>query len=120
MYGVSTAPLVARNGHTLVVGIVARISGCQNQKELSLDDQIDHAKEVVAELYDGQVDYRIFATRDKGEALDRPELAQFEGELRKGEIDLCVFEDLGRLVRGGEAARLLGVGFDRKTRMIAP
>jgi hypothetical protein len=34
--------LVPRNGHTLVVGILGRISGCANQKELSLDDQVDH------------------------------------------------------------------------------
>ena len=39
-----------RNGHTLVVGVVARISGCVNQKVLSLTDQVDHAREVVAEL----------------------------------------------------------------------
>jgi hypothetical protein len=39
--------LKSRNGHTLVVGIIARISGCVNQKEISLDDQVDHAKEVV-------------------------------------------------------------------------
>jgi hypothetical protein len=38
-----------RNGHTLVVGIVARISGCAKQKEVSLEDQVDHGKEVVAE-----------------------------------------------------------------------
>ena len=31
-----------RNGHTFVTGIVARISGCASQKELSLDDQVDH------------------------------------------------------------------------------
>ncbi len=42
--------LTPRNGHTLVVDVVARISGCQNQKELSLEDQIDHAKEIVADL----------------------------------------------------------------------
>jgi hypothetical protein len=33
-----------RNGHIMVVGIVARISGCANQKEMSLEDQIDHGK----------------------------------------------------------------------------
>jgi hypothetical protein len=40
-------PIWPRNEHTLVVGVVARISGGPNQKELSLDDQIDHAKQVV-------------------------------------------------------------------------
>ena len=66
--------LKPRNGHTLVVGIVARISGCARQKDVSLEDQVDHAKEVVKELYDGEVEYRPIATRGKGERLDRPEL----------------------------------------------
>jgi len=50
--------IVPRNGHTLVAGVVARISGCANQKDLSLEDQVDHAKQVVAELYDGPVEFR--------------------------------------------------------------
>jgi hypothetical protein len=61
-----------RNGHELVSGIVARISGCASQKELSLDDQVDHGKEEVAELYRGPVEYRVIATKGKGERLDRP------------------------------------------------
>ena len=120
MYANQDAPIVPRNGHTLMVGIVARISGCANQKEMSLDDQVDHVKEVAAELYEGSIDYRIIATKGKGEALDRPELIEIEAVLRKGELDLLIFEDLGRLVRGGEATRLLGIGVDRKTRIIAP
>jgi hypothetical protein len=47
-----------RNGHTSVVLIVARISGCPSQKELSLDDQVDHAKEVIEDIYDGDVVYK--------------------------------------------------------------
>jgi hypothetical protein len=54
--------LKPRNGHTLVVGIVARISGCAKQKEVSLEDQVDHAKEEVAELYQGPIEYQIIAT----------------------------------------------------------
>ena len=103
--------LKPRNGHTLVVGIVARISGCANQKEMSLDDQVDHAKEVVAEMYDGPVEYRIIATKGKGERLDRPELAEIEAELRSRELDLCVMEDVGRLVRGARCRA--GVGHRR-------
>jgi hypothetical protein len=115
----SGPPLRPRNGHTLIVGIVARISGCADQRDVSREDQIDHAKEVVAELWDGPVEYRIIATVAKGEALDRPELELLEAELRKGELDLLIMEDLGRLVRGGEALRLLGVAVDHGTRAIA-
>jgi hypothetical protein len=82
--------LVPRNGHTLVVVIVARISGCANQLGLSLDDQIDHAKQLVVEMFDGLVDYRIIRTTGKGEALDRPELAELEAILRTREADLVL------------------------------
>lgn len=95
--------LVPRNRHTLVVGIVARISGCAKQKEISLDDQIDHAKDVVAELYDGPVEYEVYSTKAKGERLDRPELVEIEAALRSKRLDLLVTGDLGRLVRGAEA-----------------
>ncbi len=116
----SDKELKPRNGHTLVVGIIARISGCVNQKELSLDDQVDHAKEVVAEMYDGPVEYRIISTKGKGERLDRPELAEIEQMLRTGELDLLVQEDVGRLVRGADAVRLWGLAVDHGTRCIAP
>ena len=112
--------LQPRNGHTLVVDIIARISGCANQKEMSLDDQVDHAKEVVAELYEGPVEYRIIATKGKGERLDRPELEEIEKEFRSGEPDLAVQEDVGRLVRGADAVRLWGVAVDHGIRCIAP
>jgi len=112
--------LVPRNGHTLIVGVVARISGCANQKEMSLDDQIDHAKQVVAELDDGPVEYRVVSTKGKGEALDRPELADIEAMLRTRELDLLVAEDLGRIVRGTAASWLCGIAFDQGTRVLAP
>ncbi|MBL8827521.1 MAG: recombinase family protein [Planctomycetaceae bacterium] len=107
-----------RNGVALRVGIVCRISGCTNQKELSLDDQEDNAKEAVADLYEGPVDYEVIATKGKGERLDRPELEQVEAAYRSGTYDLFVYDDLSRLVRGTEAARLLGVGVDHGTRSI--
>jgi hypothetical protein len=112
--------LKPRNGYTLVVGIVARISGCTNQKEMSLEDQVDHEKEVVAEMYDGPVEYRVIATKGKGERLDRPELAEIERMLRTRELDVMIQEDVGRLVRGGDAVRVWGVGVDNGTRCIAP
>lgn len=113
-------PLSPRNGHTLVVGIVARISGGQNQKELSLEDQVDHAKAEVAELYQGAVEHRIVSTTGKGERLDRPELDKIEEMIRSRELDLLVAEDLGRIVRGTEASWLCGIAVDHGTRVIAP
>ena len=112
--------LSPHNGHTLKVLIVARISGCQSQKEMSLDDQIDHAKEVIAEIYDGSVDFRVISTKGKGERLDRPELQEIEELLRSGKLDVLVMEDVGRLIRGGAAVRLWGIAVDHRTRCIAP
>jgi DNA invertase Pin-like site-specific DNA recombinase len=113
---------VPRNGHTFVVGIVARISGCRNQKELSLEDQVDHAKEVVADVLgdDAEVDYRIIQTKGKGERLDRPELDQLKALIRTRALDLLVAEDIGRMVRGAEATKLCGIAVDHGTRVIAP
>lgn len=109
-----------RNGNKLVVIVVARISGCQNQKEISLDDQIDHGKETVVPFYDGPTDWLVIATRGKGERLDRPELEQIATELRKNEADFLVMEDLGRMVRGAEAVRLCGLAVDHGTRVLSP
>ena len=110
-----------KNGHTVVLMNVARISGCENQKDESLEDQQEHAREVAGELVDGfPVEYRWIATKGKGEDIVRPELAEVEAQLRTGEIDLLVLEDIGRLVRGTEASRLIGIAVDFGTRVVSP
>jgi site-specific DNA recombinase len=116
----SELELKPRNGHTLVVTIVARISGCAKQKELSLEDQVDHAKEEVGEYYKGPIEYVVIATKGKGENLERPELKRIEKLARSGRADLLVMEDVGRLVRGAEACRLFGIAVDHGTRVLAP
>jgi hypothetical protein len=87
---------------------------------LSLDDQVDHAKQEVTGLYQGPVEYRVIATKGKGERLDRPELTEVETLLRTRCLDLLVVEDIGRLVRGAEAVRLCGIAVDHGTRVLAP
>lgn len=114
----SEKELKPRNGQALMVGIVCRISGCQNQKELSLDDQQDNAQELVRDMHAGPTRFRIFSTKGKGERLDRPELEDIDAAYRSGEFDLFVYDDLSRLIRGGEAAKLLGIGVDHGTRSI--
>jgi site-specific DNA recombinase len=120
MFSSKDSQILPRNGHTLVSGLVARISGCKNQEEVSLDDQVDHGEEVVAEHYAGPAEYRVVATKGKGERLDHPELGQIEAMLRSGELDLLVMEDIGRLVRGAEAVRLCGIAVDHGVRVISP
>ncbi len=110
--------LTPRNGHTLVVCVCARISGCPKQKELSLEDQTDLCREVAESDYSGPVEYHIIATKGKGERLDRPELKRLENLLRTRTVDLLIAEDLGRIVRGPEAVRLCGIAVDQGTRVI--
>jgi len=115
----SEEELKPRNGHTLIVGTVCRISGCENQKEESLDDQEDNVRDLVNDLYDGPFEIRVIAsTKDKGEALDRPELEKVEDAYKSGDYDLIAYDELSRLIRGGEAVRLLGIGVDHGTRSI--
>src|SRR5580704_13787951 len=120
MYSLQESTVVPRNGHTLGVDIVARISGCANQKEVSLEDQEDHGKEVVTDLYSGPVDYYVIGTKAKGERLDRPELRQIEARLRSCQRDILVMEDIGRLIRGAEAVRLCGIAVDHGVRVLSP
>ena len=111
-------PIVPRNGHTLIVGIVARISGCAKQKELSLEDQIDLARALAKDLFDGQIEVIVIATKGKGERLDRPELAEIEKTIRTHSLDLLICEDTGRIIRGAEAVRICGIAVDHGTRVI--
>ena len=118
-----TQPLEPRNKVFPVVLNLARISGCPSQKEASLQDQHDNAVEVVSELWDGEiekVEFRLISTKGKGEDLTRPELAEVEAQLKTGDIDLLILDDIGRLVRGTEASRLIGIGVDFGTRTLAP
>ncbi len=109
-----------RNGRKFVVLIVARISGCASQKDVSLDDQQEHAQQYAVESCgEGEIEYRIVATKGKGEELTRPELAEVETAIRSNDLDLLIVEDLGRLIRGAEATRLCGIAVDHNTRVIA-
>ena len=109
-----------RNGRTLVVLIVARISGCQSQKEASLDDQVQSCQHLARQLYDGEIDFRIVSTKGKGEDIERPELEEIAKSCRSGNIDILVQEDVGRLVRGTDAVKIWGTAVDHGIRCIAP
>jgi hypothetical protein len=102
-----------------MVLVVARISVCSGQKEISKEEQLEHAKELVSLHWSGPTEYKVIATTGKGELLTRPELAEIEAALRSGIYDLAIYEDIGRLVRGTEAVWLSGIGKDHGTRTIS-
>ena len=116
-------PIQPRNGIAPNVLVPARISGCENQSEASLEDQQAHAREIVGELWDGdisQAEFHEISTIGKGEDLLRPELSEIEAHLRTRKYDLMYVDDTGRLVRGAEAVRIFGIAVDHGTRVIAP
>lgn len=110
-----------RNGRVLMVLIVCRISGCQNQKEASLDDQLDNCKALIREMYgdDRLVKFVVISTTGKGEHLDRSELTDVETAMRSRIYDFTMYDDLSRLIRGEYAKTLLGIGKDFGTRSIS-
>jgi site-specific DNA recombinase len=110
--------LCPRDGLCLMVAIICRISGCQRQQEASLDDQEDNGRTTADDLYDGPTHFDVIKTVGKGENLERPELEQIEAIYRSRKYDLVIYDDLSRLIRGVEAARLLGIGVDNGTRSI--
>ena len=66
----SEEKLAPRNGHNLMTAVGCRISGCTRQKEVSLEDQQDNARDTVAAMYDGPVQFDVIATKGKGERLE--------------------------------------------------
>ena len=101
--------ILPRNGHSLEVIVVARISGSAGQKELSLEDQEDHCHAVAEEKYAGTINYKTIATKAKGERLDRKELKEIEKLIRTRKFDLMIAEDIGRIMRSAHAVRLCGI-----------
>src|SRR5690348_2822902 len=91
-------PLTPRNGRTLRVLSVARISTL-NQDQQSLADQEALHRRWVTEHYDGKADFKVSATRGSGEWLDRQELTQIHDEVESRQYDLVLMEDLGRYMR---------------------
>ena len=111
-------PLLPRNGRTLKVLGVARISTL-NQDPQSLADQEAMHRQWVAEHYDGTAEFKIFATQGSGEWLDRKELLQIQNEVDTRQYDLVLMEDLSRYMRDFAAMDFCGMCVDTGTRLIA-
>ena len=109
-----------RNGVLYQALASVRISGCQNQREVSNEDQAEHCRQFLHYLTGGAgLDLNVIACIGKGELLVREELADIERELRTRRYDFFINEDLGRLVRGETAKTLFGIAVDHGTRAIS-
>jgi DNA invertase Pin-like site-specific DNA recombinase len=118
MQSVLNPPLRPRNGRTLEVLGIARISGL-NQDELSLDDQAALYRRWLDRHYGKPFHLRMVAGRGKGEVLDRREAAEAQEAVETGRYDLVITEDLGRIFRRIHAYLFCETCEDHTTRLIA-
>src|SRR5437899_1547892 len=98
MSGYLDPPLVARNGRTLEVLAICRISG-QHQDAKRLADQEALYRRWLGEHTDLPHEVTVIASRDSGECLDRAEYLEAIARVESREFDLLICEDLGRVCR---------------------
>lgn len=107
-----------RNGRTLRVLIVARIS-TEHQDLRSLDEQTLFCERYVRDLFDGPVELTKITSRGSGEWLDTAELIDLEAKIESEQYDLVVTEDLGRICRRIQAVGICEACTDHGVRLIA-
>jgi DNA invertase Pin-like site-specific DNA recombinase len=111
-------PLTPRNGHTLKVLGIARIS-TEHQNALSLDDQEALYHRWLEQHASLPFDLIMIASRGSGECLDRHEALQATAEVETGTYDLVIAEDLGRIFRRIHAQLFCELCEDIGTRLVA-
>lgn len=111
-------PLVAKNGRTLKVLAVCRISTV-NQDELSLNDQEASYRQYLDTSCQLPYDLDVIATQGSGECIDRAEYLDAIERVESGRYDLVISEDLGRICRRVHAHIFCELCQDMDTRLIA-
>ncbi|QDT37573.1 recombinase family protein [Stratiformator vulcanicus] len=111
-------PLVARDGQTLRVVGVCRIS-TEHQDAKSLQDQEALYRSWVDENYDGAVEFQVICSRGSGELLETREQLQLMELVESATCDLVIVEDLGRICRRFFAHSICENAQDTDTRVIA-
>jgi DNA invertase Pin-like site-specific DNA recombinase len=114
-------PLAPRNGRTLEVLILCRVSDPApgKQDEKSLDDQEAERRDWLADNTELPFNITVIAGSGSGEYLDREESARAMEELETGKYDLILTEDLGRIFRRMHAYLFCEAAEDIGTRVIA-
>jgi hypothetical protein len=111
-------PLQARDGRTLQVLAICRISTL-NQDERSLADQEALYRHWLTQHSDLPVKVEVIAGRGSGEDLRRPELLKAVSAVETDLFDLVLTEDLGRICRRSFAREFCGICLDHGTSQIA-
>lgn len=113
-----TSPLQPRNGHTLKVLAVCRISTAL-QDERSLKDQEALYRRWLDEHTDVPYELTVIASQGSGECLDRKEHQEAIDLVESCRFDLVITEDLGRICRRVHAHIFCELCEDCETRLIA-
>lgn len=92
-------PLEARNGHTLKILLVCRVSDPNKQDERSPEDQAAWLQHWLEDKTDLPLDITLLAGTGSGERLERHELIELKQLIASGRFDLVLTEDLGRIAR---------------------
>ena len=111
-------PLSAKNGHTLKVLGIARISTV-HQNALSLEDQEQLYRNWLNQNTDLPYELIMISGRGSGEDLGRKEYAQAIDEIETGNYDLVITEDLGRISRRIHSQLFCELCEDLNTRLVA-
>lgn len=111
-------PLLARNGRTLKVLGIARISTI-HQDALSLEDQEQLYRKWLNQNTDLPYDLTMISGRGSGEDLERIEYLEALDAIETRTYDLVVAEDLGRITRRVHSQIFCEKCEDAGTRLIA-
>jgi DNA invertase Pin-like site-specific DNA recombinase len=111
-------PISARNGRTVMVLGIARISTV-HQNLLSLEDQEALYRRWLDQRLRQPYNLRMIAGRGSGENLDREEARLARAEVETARYDLVIAEDLGRIFRRVHAQLFCELCEDYDTRLIA-
>ena len=111
-------PLLARNGLTLKVLGIARISTI-HQDLLSLEDQEQLYRKWLNQNTDRPYQLSMISGRGSGEDLDRKEYLEALDAIETGAYDLVVTEDLGRISRRVHSQLFCEHCEDFETRLVA-
>ena len=114
-------PLRPRNGHTLRVVSVRRVSdpGPGKQDIRSLDDQGALHERWLADHVSGPSEVTVLAGSGSGESLERGEHLRLIALVESDEYDVVLCEDLGRILRRIHAHLFCELCVDHKVRLIA-
>ncbi len=114
-------PIVPRNGHTLKVLSVRRVSdpGPGKQDIRSLDDQGALHERWIKDHIDQPYEVKVLAGSGSGECLERVEYLELLELVDSDQWDLVLTEDLGRILRRIQAHMFCEACVDHRTRLIA-